>query len=239
VGRFVGKFACPRLFYRGPAIDGAKRSPFRIAESVIRQSYFDLVQFCEREQGGTWSTFAEMHFSRIVEPWHLQRSLDLVQTLPRLDDPGLIANWLEDREQESAAIPDEARQRLFDSWFEGAYAEEPVGGSSLRMASLNIRPDEVIPVGSRSSCGLRLSVSSARQARSKPDPLRCPSAAPSPAWYRAHQAHVGVTREIGINPIRSRLKLEHPWTGVEGGTPAERATASKSLLGQRPHGTGW
>jgi hypothetical protein len=76
VGRFVGRFACPRLFYRRPAIDGAKRSPFRIAESVIRQSYFDLVQFWEREQGETWSTFAEMHFSRIVEPNHLQRSLE-------------------------------------------------------------------------------------------------------------------------------------------------------------------
>jgi hypothetical protein len=162
VGRFVGRFACPRLFYRGPAIDGAKRSPFRIAESVIRQGYFDLVQFWEREHGGTWSTFAEMHFSRIVEPWHLQRSLDLVQTLPRLDDPGLIANWLEDREQESAAIPDEARQRLFDSWFEGAYADEPVGGSSLRMASLNIRPDEVIPAGGRMASGVVL-VSSVRQ----------------------------------------------------------------------------
>jgi hypothetical protein len=106
------------------------RAPELIPEPVVRQAYFDLLRYWEHERGDAWLTFAEEHYGRIVEPNHLQRSLDVLETLPRLGDPGSIANWLEYRQRESTAFLDEARQRLFDSWFEGAYVEEPMGGSS-------------------------------------------------------------------------------------------------------------
>lgn len=102
------------------------RAPELITESVIRQIYFDLLQWWEREQGGAWATFADENYGRIVEPNHLQRSLDLLKALPRLDEPKAISAWLAERDAESAALPDQARQRLFDDWFAGAYDEEPI-----------------------------------------------------------------------------------------------------------------
>ena len=101
------------------------RAPELIGESVVRQAYFDLLQWWEREQRGAWATFAEEHYGRIVEPNHLQRSLDLLQTLPSLDNPGAISAWLAERDAVSATLPDQARQRLFDEWFARAYDEEP------------------------------------------------------------------------------------------------------------------
>ena len=110
------------------------RAPELIGESVVRQAYFDLLQWWEREQGGAWATLAEEHYGRIVEPNHLQRSLDLLKTLPRLDEPKAISAWLAERDAESAALPDQARQRLFDDWFAGAYDEEPIARRAANRA---------------------------------------------------------------------------------------------------------
>ncbi len=97
------------------------RAPDLIAEPVVRQAYFDLLQWWEREQGGTWATLAEQYYGRLVEPNHLQRSLELLQTLPSLDNPEAISGWVAEREADSAALPDQVRQRLFDEWFASAY----------------------------------------------------------------------------------------------------------------------
>ena len=78
-------------------------------------------QWWEREQGGTWATLAEEYYGRLVEPNHLQRSLDLLQTLPSLDNPEAISGSVAEREADSAALPDQVRQRLFDEWFASAY----------------------------------------------------------------------------------------------------------------------
>jgi hypothetical protein len=69
---------------------------------------------------GTWSVLSSEHYGRIVEPDHLQRSLDILRTMPPIDE---FDGWLKDLEAESAAMPDHARQRLFDEWFAGAYEE--------------------------------------------------------------------------------------------------------------------
>jgi hypothetical protein len=60
---------------------------------------------------------------RLVEPDHLRRCLDILEGLPRLDDGEAIGSWLSGREAESEAMPDRARQHLFDEWFGGAYDE--------------------------------------------------------------------------------------------------------------------
>lgn len=95
-------------------------SPGLVSTTTVRQAYFDLLEWCEQEQGGAWDGLAEEHFGRIVEPNHLQRSLDILQTLPRLDDDEAV----EDRDP----MPDHAR-RLFDEWFAGAYEEPDETGS--------------------------------------------------------------------------------------------------------------
>jgi hypothetical protein len=110
------------------------RAPELIAKPVVRQAYFDLLQWREREQGAAWITLADEHYGRIAEPNHLERSLDLLKTLPRLDEPKAISAWLAERDAESAALPDQARQRLFDDWFAGAYDEEPIARRTVNRA---------------------------------------------------------------------------------------------------------
>jgi hypothetical protein len=51
---------------------------------------------------------------------HLQRCLDILHALPPLDEPDASRSRL----AEGAAMPDDARRRLFDEWFAGAH-EEP------------------------------------------------------------------------------------------------------------------
>jgi hypothetical protein len=105
------------------------RAPELIPEPVVRQAYFDLLEYWEREQGGAWLGIAEEHHGRIVEPNHLERCLDLLETLPHVHDQEAVDNWLAWRDAESAALPNVARQRLFEEWFEGAYDEEPTTDS--------------------------------------------------------------------------------------------------------------
>lgn len=95
-----------------------------LPRDVVRQSYFDLIQHWQRERRDAWATFAEEHFGRIVEPNHLTRCLDMLATLPPLNDPDALGLWNAQRIAESEAIPDHARQLLFDQWFAAAY-EEP------------------------------------------------------------------------------------------------------------------
>lgn len=92
-----------------------------VSARAVYQALFDLQEFWQRIDGDAWILLAEEHYGRIVEPNHLQRSLDLLETIPW---DGKFDAWLEERKQESAAMPDHARRRLFDEWFAGAYDEE-------------------------------------------------------------------------------------------------------------------
>jgi hypothetical protein len=101
----------------------SNHAPDLVPVTVVRQAYFDLMQWWECERGSPWIDLADEHFGRIVEPNHLQRGLDILETLPMLTQSGALGQWLEDRDTESAAMPDEIRQRLFDEWFGSAYDE--------------------------------------------------------------------------------------------------------------------
>jgi hypothetical protein len=98
-------------------------APALVYRAAVRQAYFDLLQWWEREYGSAWVDLAEEHYGRLVEPDHLRRCLDILEGLPRLDDGEAIGSWLSGREAESEAMPDQARQQLFDEWFGGAYDE--------------------------------------------------------------------------------------------------------------------
>jgi hypothetical protein len=95
------------------------RIPELLPEAVVRQAYFDFLQWQEREQRDAWACLAQEHFGRIVEPNHLQRSLDILHRAA--EDPD---QWLEELEAESEELDDAFRQRLFDEWFQTAYEVE-------------------------------------------------------------------------------------------------------------------
>jgi hypothetical protein len=85
--------------------------------AVVRQAYFDFLQWQECVDGDAWACLGEEHFGRIVEPNHLRRSLDILDRAAEAPD-----SWLDD-EDESDEFDDASRQRLFDEWFETAYEE--------------------------------------------------------------------------------------------------------------------
>jgi hypothetical protein len=98
-------------------------APDLVSRAAVRQSYFDLLRWWERERGSAWVDLAEEHYGRIVEPNHLQRCLDILNSLPQVDDSETLNTWFAARDAESNAMPDHARQRLFDEWFTSAYDE--------------------------------------------------------------------------------------------------------------------
>jgi hypothetical protein len=106
----------------------ANHAPELVSTSTVRQAYFELLEWWEHEQGGAWDGLAEEHYGRIVEPNHLQRSLDILQTLPRLDDHEAVDRWLAERDGSGDPMPDHARRKLFDEWFLLAYEEPTKGG---------------------------------------------------------------------------------------------------------------
>ena len=53
----------------------------------------------------SWGELADEHFGRLVEPNHLQRSLDLLEGLPRLDDEAAVAAWLEEHNEQRRLRP--------------------------------------------------------------------------------------------------------------------------------------
>ena len=91
------------------------RIPSLLPTAVVRQAYFDLLQWDDRVGGDAWVSLSEEHFGRIVEPNHLQRSLDILHRAAETPH-----SWL-DHEHESDEFDDASRQRLFDEWFETAY----------------------------------------------------------------------------------------------------------------------
>lgn len=109
--------------FGSPPHETTNHAPDLVSRAAVRQAYFDLLQWWEREQGSAWLDLAEEHYGRIVEPNHLQRCLDIIQGSPRLDDAEAFTNLLAERKAESEAISDHTRQQLFDEWFAGTYDE--------------------------------------------------------------------------------------------------------------------
>lgn len=99
--------------------------PYLLSSALVKQAYWDWLQWEDAHDGVAWLDLEEEHFGRIVEPDHLRRSLDLLSSLPALDDPDAVSSWLERRRAESKASPDHVRQRLFDRWFAKSYETYP------------------------------------------------------------------------------------------------------------------
>jgi hypothetical protein len=98
-------------------------APELVSGTVVKQAYFDLLEHWHAVRGDAWELLAEEHYGQLVEPNHLQRSLDLLERMVADAQAGGAEGWLERRRAESPPMSDEARQRLFDEWFETAYYE--------------------------------------------------------------------------------------------------------------------
>jgi hypothetical protein len=68
-----------------------------------------------------WGALAEEHFGRIVEPNHLQRCLDLLEGLPRLDDDQALSAWLERIEDDGSDLSEPARRLLLTEFLDRGY----------------------------------------------------------------------------------------------------------------------
>jgi hypothetical protein len=88
--------------------------PDLLPTPAVKQALFDYMEWAESVAPGSWAMLASDHYGRIVEPNHLRRSLDILETLPPLES---FDEWQEDLARESAAMSYEARWRLFDEWF--------------------------------------------------------------------------------------------------------------------------
>ena len=88
--------------------------PDLLPTEVVKQVLFDYMEWAESVDAGAWAMLASEHYGRIVEPNHLQRSLDILDTLGRLES---FDDLQEDLKRESTAMSHQARWRLFDEWF--------------------------------------------------------------------------------------------------------------------------
>jgi hypothetical protein len=62
----------------------------------VKKAYFELMEWWESTQGSSWIGLADEHFGRIVEPNHLTRCLDLLETFSSHSSPAALAAFLED-----------------------------------------------------------------------------------------------------------------------------------------------
>jgi len=68
-----------------------------------------------------WGALAEEHYGRIVEPNHLQRCLDILERLPRLDE---LDKWVDAREGDDGSdLPESARRTLLREFVDRGYEE--------------------------------------------------------------------------------------------------------------------
>ena len=73
------------------------------------------------DQTAGWGILAEEHYGRIVEPDHLQRSLDMVERLAGRDS--LDSNWLDGQADDGSDLPEAARLQLLREVFASGYEE--------------------------------------------------------------------------------------------------------------------
>jgi hypothetical protein len=92
-------------------------APKLLSEQSVRQTYFDLLQWWQDGQGDAWALLAEEHFSSIVEPNRMVRSLDLLEQVAETG----TSEYLQQLQDESDGMPDHTRQALFDEWFGRSY----------------------------------------------------------------------------------------------------------------------
>ena len=61
-------------------VDIKSDRPDLLPTEVVKQALFDYMEWAESVDPGAWAMLASDHYGRMVEPNHLQRSLDILET---------------------------------------------------------------------------------------------------------------------------------------------------------------
>ena len=80
----------------------------------MKQALFDYMEWAESVDHGAWAMLASDHYGRMVEPNHLQRSLDILETMGILES---FSGLEEDLKRQCAArdvarCPEETLRRV-------------------------------------------------------------------------------------------------------------------------------
>ena len=80
-------------------VDIKSDRPDLLPTEVVKQALFDYMEWAESVDPGAWAMLASDHYGRMVEPNHLQRSLDILETMGTLES---FSDLQEDLKRESA-----------------------------------------------------------------------------------------------------------------------------------------
>ncbi len=97
--------------------------PGLVPEPVVKQSYWDWMEWAEQTEGSAWLNLEQTLISYELEPNPMRRALAALHGLPNLTHPEAITEWLVERDEESDLLPDQRRQLILDDYFNRGYDE--------------------------------------------------------------------------------------------------------------------
>jgi hypothetical protein len=95
--------------------------PDLVPETVVKQAYWDWMEWAERVEGSAWLNLEETLALYELEPDPMKRSFVAVQGLPYVSSEQALGRWLTDRDEESVAFPDHSKQAILDWYFQSHY----------------------------------------------------------------------------------------------------------------------
>src|SRR5579885_628486 len=97
--------------------------PDLVPQPVVKQAYWDWQEWCEQKEGSAWINLEQTLAIYELEPNPMKRAFAAFHGLPDLTSPDDVHDWLEERENQSAAFPDRSKQIILDSYFDRHYEE--------------------------------------------------------------------------------------------------------------------
>ena len=97
--------------------------PELVPEAVLKRPYFDWLEWAEQVEGSAWLSLEESLIAHELEPNPMARAFAAFRSLPSPSEPETLSEWLHERDQESANLPDRSRQLILDDYFRRRYDE--------------------------------------------------------------------------------------------------------------------
>jgi hypothetical protein len=98
--------------------------PDLVPQAVVKQSYWDWMEWAEEVEGSAWVNLEETLAIYELEPNPMKRAFAAFTGLPDLNSEPAIQTWLGDRDAESAGFPDHSKQSILDWYFQRRYTTE-------------------------------------------------------------------------------------------------------------------
>jgi len=95
--------------------------PDLVPESVVKQAYWDWLEWAEKVEGSAWVDLEETLAIYELEPNPMKRAFAAFTGLPDLSSEPAIQKWVGDRAEESGGFPDHSRRAVLDWYFARRY----------------------------------------------------------------------------------------------------------------------